>query len=113
MSDDNVEGVSEEILSHASSYIKELLKSKKLSTEVRAQLEIQSYFLTILTLDHERISQIYPWARSQMTRQMKWSERWEKLAWLIVPTVLTGIILFVGQFIYFWTSVVPRLMITP
>lgn len=111
MSTDNEEpnSVSDEMLAQAAQYIKELLKNKRLKPEVRAQLEIQSYFLTILTVDHERISKIYPYVEARRKKDLKIAERWEKLVWIVVPLLVAGVLGFIGQFIYFWMVIVPKL----
>lgn len=104
------DGISDEVLKKASIYIEELLKNKKLSPPVRAQLEIQSYFLMFLVTDHEKISQMYPFYKDLFTRQRKWEQFWEKFQWVIIPMAVTGTLAFFGQFIYFWMVVVPRLL---
>ena len=84
-------GISDEILKQASDYIKELLKNKRLRPEARAQLEIQSYFLMFLAVDHEKISEMYPFYRKQLQRQERWDKWWDKLQWVIIPVLITAL----------------------
>jgi len=91
--DDN--GISDELLIHAEEYIKELLKNKRLKTEVRAQLEIQSYFLMFLAADHDRIGRMYPFFQRQMERQKRTDEWWGRLQWIIIPIAITYAISFI------------------
>lgn len=87
---ETIDGISDDVLKQAGDYIKELLKNKKLPQHVRAQLEVQSYFLMILTADHEKMSQMYPYYREQIKRRDKWDKWWDKLQWLIIPIILTS-----------------------
>src|SRR5882672_1227408 len=96
---ETVDGISDNILEQAESYIKELLKNKKLSAETRAQLEIQSYFLMFLVNNHERLNQMYPYYQAQRVRRDKWDKWWDRLQWVVVPMVVAGILTFMGQFI--------------
>lgn len=88
------DGISDELLSHAEQYIKELLKNKRLKTEVRAQLEIQSYFLMFLATDHEKINRIYPFYKEQIARQKRIDEWWSRLQWIVIPIAITYLINF-------------------
>ena len=92
---DTTDGISDEILKQADSYIKELLKNKRLKAEVRAQLEIQSYFLMFLAADHDKISKMYPFYKQQVERQNRWDEWWGRLQWIIIPIALTYLIGFI------------------
>jgi hypothetical protein len=110
MSDMADNRISDEILSLADEYINELLKNKKLPTSVRAQLEIQSYFLMFLVQDHERINQMYPVYKQYRERQDRWEKFWDRFQWVIIPMAISGVLAFAGQFIYFWLVVVPKLV---
>lgn len=101
--------ISDEILSHAREYIDELLRNKKLNQTVRAQLEIQSYFLMFLVADHEKVSEMYPVYKHYQMRRQRWEVFWEKFQWLIIIPTVTGLLAFFGQFIYFWIVIVPKL----
>jgi hypothetical protein len=105
----NEPGLSDEILSRAEEYIKELLKNKHISQPVRAQLEIQSYFLMFLVRDHERLNQIYPFYLEQKQIREKWEKWLDRFQWVLIPIIITGVIGFLGQFIYFWLVIVPKL----
>ena len=92
---DDPNNISDEILQQADSYIKELLKNKRLKAETRAQLEIQSYFLMFLASDHDKISKMYPFYKQQAERQKKQDEWWNRLQWIIIPIALTYSISFI------------------
>ena len=94
---ETVEGISDDILKQAGDFIKELLKNKKLPQHVRAQLEVQSYFLMILTADHEKMSQVYPFFKEQIRSRQKWNQWWDKLQWILVPLILTSAAGFVAN----------------
>jgi hypothetical protein len=107
---ETIDGISDDILEQAESYIKELLKNKKLNPQVRAQLEIQSYFLMFLVNNHERLNQVYPYYQKQKARQEMWERWWDRLQWVVIPMIIAGIFAFLGQFVYFWMVIVPKLM---
>lgn len=102
--------ISDEILNQAKLYINELLKNKRLRADVKAQLEIQSYFLMFLAADHEKVARMYPFFKGEIERREKWARWVDKLQWVIIPLVVTGILTFLGQFIYVWSVVIPELL---
>ena len=106
----NENSISDEVLQRAQEDIELLLKNKKISSSERVQLEIQSYFLMFLVSDHKKVQKIYPWVIAQQTKDEKRRAWWDKLAWVIIPTIATGVLMFLGQAIYFWIKVVPELM---
>lgn len=110
MSDTVDNNISDEILTHAEEYIKELLKNRRLAAPVRAQLEIQSYFLMFLIQDHEKMNQVYPFYREQKAKQQKTDKLFERIYGVIIPIIITGSLAFVAQFLYFWVVVVPKLV---
>jgi len=111
MSDNTVDNnISDEILTHAEEYIKELLKNKRLPAPVRAQLEIQSYFLMFLIQDHEKMNQVYPFYREQKNKQQRTDKILDRIYGVVIPIVVTGSLAFVAQFVYFWVVVVPKLV---
>jgi hypothetical protein len=102
--------ISDEILQQAETFIKELLKNKRLRQTERAQLEIQSYFLMFLVHNHQRMSEVYPFYKKQKEAQEKWEAWWNRLQWVIIPMVVGTVFVFLGQAVYFWMVVVPDLM---
>lgn len=110
MTHDESQGISDDILKQAEKYIEELRKNKKLPQHVQAQLEIQSYFLTFLVHDHERMNRIYPFYEKQKKRQDSFNTWMDKFQWVVIPILSAGVLAFIGQFIYFWIFIVPKLM---
>ena len=79
---------------------------------VREEQELLHRFLfgngTSIGLDEQlRIIQKY------ITDQEKDKERrrswWEKFQWVVIPIIIISIVSFLGQFIYFWLTLVPQL----
>jgi hypothetical protein len=108
LTDDTKDGISDEILKQAEEYIKELLKNKRLKAEVRAQLEIQSYFLMFLASDHERISKMYPFYKQQSERQKRLDEWWSRLQWVLIPIAFAYLIEFVINAVGVMASIYQR-----
>lgn len=91
MPDIETNSITDEILKNANDYIKELLKNKRLKPEMRAQLEIQGYFLMFLTVDHEKMQEMYPYFKEQKAKQERWEKWWDKLQWVVIPMTLTAL----------------------
>jgi len=104
------EGISDELLEKASTDIQKLLKKRGLSESERVQLEVQSYFLMFLINDHKKIAQMYPFFKTERDRREKNRAWWEKLQWIVVPMGAAAVIGFIGQFINFWITVVPKII---
>ena len=109
MAENLEEGISDDLLEKASADIQKLLKRRGLPEQDRVQLEVQSYFLMFLISDHKKIGQIYPFFRDEKQRQEKNKIWWEKMMWILIPAALAALVAFMGQFIYFWLTVVPNL----
>jgi hypothetical protein len=107
---DNIEeGISDDLLQKASEDIQKLLRKRGLSESDRVQLEVQSYFLMFLINDHKKIGKMYPFFKSESERRERNKAWWERVQWIIIPLVVTGTLAFVGQFVYFWLTLVPDL----
>jgi len=102
--------ISDELLQKAQEDIEALLENKRISRTERVQLEIQSYFLMFLITDHKKVQSIYPWVVAQKEREARRKAWWDRLAWVIIPTAISGVLAFLGQAVYFWLKVVPELM---
>ena len=61
--------ISDEVLLRAQEDIDRLLKSKRLTSSERIQMEIQSYFLMFLVNDHKKITKMYPWMQEQQRKE--------------------------------------------
>jgi len=80
--------------------------------KIREEQELQHRFLfgngNGIGLDEQlRIIQKY------VTDQEKDKDRrrawWDKFQWVVIPMILAVILGFLGQFIYFWLTLVPKL----
>ena len=109
MTDNTEEGISDELLDKARQDIQELLSKRGLAKSERVQLEVQSYFLMFLINDHKKITQMYPFFKSEKERRDRNKLWWEKLQWIAIPMGLTAVLGFVAEFIYFWIRVVPSI----
>ncbi len=103
--------VSDEILSRAQEDIDKLLKNKRISETERVQLEVQSYFLMFLVSDHKKVIKMFPWFEEQAAKELRRREWINKFQWVLIPILVTGLLAFIGQAVYFWIVVVPNLAI--
>ena len=102
--------VSDEILSRAQEDIDKLLKNKRISETERVQLEVQSYFLMFLVSDHKKVIKMFPWFEKQAAKELRQQEWMNKFQWVIIPIIVSGLLIFLGQAVYFWIVVVPTLV---
>ena len=109
MTDMESDGISDEILDKAQADISELLSNRKLPRSERVQLEIQSYFLMFLISDHKKITQMYPFFKSEQQRVEKNRVWLEKFQWVIIPLLIVTAIGFFSDFVNFWLTIVPDL----
>lgn len=110
MADGNDTSISDEVLLKAQEDIEKLLKSKRLTSSERVQMEIQSYFLMFLVNDHKKIARMYPWILEQQRKEAARIAWWGKLQWVVIPLVVSSLFVFVGQAAYFWITIVPGLV---
>ena len=110
MADSIETSISDEVLLRAQEDIDKLLKSKRLTSSERVQMEIQSYFLMFLVNDHKKISRMYPWIQEQQRKEEARKVWWNKLQWVVIPLVVGSVFIFLGQAVYFWYTIVPDLM---
>lgn len=112
MADSTETSISDEVLLKAQEDIDKLLKSKRLTSSERVQMEIQSYFLMFLVNDHKKISHMYPWMLEQQRKAEERKVWWNKLQWVVIPIVVSSLFIFIGQAAYFWLTIVPELLTT-
>jgi len=112
MADSTETSISDEVLLKAQEDIDKLLKSKRLTSSERVQMEIQSYFLMFLVNDHKKISRMYPWMLEQQRKEEARKVWWNKLQWVVIPIIVSSLFIFIGQAAYFWLTIVPELLAT-
>ena len=61
----------------------------------------------------ERIRQINGWIDDQKKTAERRREWWNRLQWVIIPMVATAVFVFIGQAIYFYFDIVPKLQALP
>ena len=61
----------------------------------------------------EQIRNIHLWMEAQKEKDRKRVEWWNKLQWIIIPIVITGFFAFVGQAVYFYFDLIPKLQNLP
>jgi len=110
MADSTETSISDEVLLKAQEDIDKLLKSKRLTSSERVQMEIQSYFLMFLVNDHKKISRMYPWVQEQQRKEEARKVWWNKLQWVVIPLIVSSVFIFIGQAAYFWLTIVPELI---
>lgn len=58
----------------------------------------------------EQLRKIWEWIDLQKAKELKRLAWWDKFQWVVIPIVVSGAALFLGQAVYFWLVVVPDLM---
>lgn len=61
----------------------------------------------------EQIRKIQTWIDLQIERDKRRIQWWDKFQWVIIPLLVTAALGFVGQFVYFWMTLIPKLQALP
>ena len=61
----------------------------------------------------EQLRKIWEWIQLEREKEYNRKKWWDKLQWTIIPLVVTAVFAMLGQAIYFYIVLVPKIMELP